>query len=122
MPGSSRYFEGSVVTYSYDLKQQLLGVKPETLAQYGAVSEQTVCEMAQGTIQNLHVAYAIAVSGIAGPGGATPDKPVGTVWIAVANRETVKAIRFEFARTRDINIQMSSNIALNELRKFIMGI
>jgi nicotinamide-nucleotide amidase len=122
VPGSSRYFEGSVVTYSYDLKQQLLGVKPETLAQYGAVSEQTVCEMAQGTIQNLHVAYAIAVSGIAGPGGATPDKPVGTVWIAVANRETVKAKRFEFARTRDINIQMSSNIALNELRKFIMGI
>lgn len=120
--GSSRYFEGSVVTYSYQLKQQLLGVKPETLQQYGAVSEQTVCEMAKGVIQYLNVDYAIAVSGIAGPDGGTPDKPVGTVWIAVANRQQTVAKRFEFARTRDINILMSANIALNELRKFIIGL
>lgn len=119
--GCSRYFQGSVVAYSYELKQSLLGVKPETLEQYGAVSEQTVCEMAQGTIRHLQTDYALAISGIAGPDGATPDKPVGTVWIAVANRQTVEAKRFDFGRTREINIQMSTMIALNELRKFIIS-
>ncbi|OWY26036.1 competence/damage-inducible protein A [Sphingobacteriales bacterium UPWRP_1] len=120
--GSSRYFKGGVVSYSNELKQALLGVKPETLAQYGAVSEQTVCEMAVGAIEKLQADFAVAVSGIAGPDGGTPEKPVGTVWIAVANKSRVVARKFQFARSRDINIELSANIALNELRKFIIGI
>lgn len=120
--GSSRYFKGGVVSYSNELKQALLGVKPETLAQYGAVSEQTVCEMAAGAIEKLQADFAVAVSGIAGPDGGTPEKPVGTVWIAVANKSRVVARKFQFARSRDINIELSANIALNELRKFIIGI
>lgn len=120
--GCSRYYKGGVVSYSNELKQALLGVKPQTLAQYGAVSEETVCEMATGAIKQLQADYAVAVSGIAGPDGGTPEKPVGTVWIAVANKARVVAKKFNFARTRQLNIELSANIALNELRKLIIGI
>lgn len=120
--GSSRYYKGGVVSYSNELKQSLLGVKPETLAQYGAVSEETVSEMAAGVVERLQADYAVAVSGIAGPDGGTPEKPVGTVWIAVAGKSRIVARKFQFARSRDINIELSANIALNELRKFIIGI
>ncbi len=122
VPGSSRYFRGGVVVYSNELKQSLLGVCADTLVQYGAVSEQTVCEMARGAIEHLQTDYALAVSGIAGPDGGTPEKPVGTVWIAVANKAEVRAKRFDFGRSREINLQMAAMIALNELRKFILSL
>ena len=84
VPGSSAWFERGFVTYTYISKREMLGVKPETLEQFGAVSEQTVREMAQGAIERSHAQVSVAVSGTAGPSGGTPQKPVGTVCIAWA--------------------------------------
>jgi nicotinamide-nucleotide amidase len=100
VPGSSDYYEGSIISYSYDVKQTLLGVPENTLIRYGAVSEQTVTEMLKGLLEKLHTDYGIAVSGIMGPDGGTEDKPVGTVWIAVGdtkNHQTQK-INLRFSR------------------------
>lgn len=80
--GSSAWFERGFVTYANQAKIEMLGVSPDTLRQYGAVSEATVREMVMGALQHSHAQVALAVSGIAGPGGGTPDKPVGTVWFA----------------------------------------
>ncbi len=112
LPGSSSMFEGGAVTYSNTMKRELLGVKQETLDEYGAVSEETVREMASGAQTNFHVDYAIAVSGIAGPDGGTPEKPVGLVWIAVAGKNSVIARKFLFGHDRAINIERSSVAAL----------
>ncbi|MBB2148536.1 competence/damage-inducible protein A [Pedobacter gandavensis] len=120
-PGCSSVYEGGAVTYSYDLKMSLLGVKAETLANYGAVSEETVKEMALGAIKNFKTDYAVAVSGIAGPDGGMPDKPVGTVWIAVAHAKGVVSKVFNFGNKRTQNIERSAAAALsmilNELRQ-----
>lgn len=113
--GSSAVFAGGAVAYSYDLKESVLGVNHETLLNYGAVSEQTVKEMATGAITHFKTDYAIAVSGIAGPDGGLPDKPVGTVWIAVANQNNVVAKLFTFGNKRIQNIERSAAAALTML-------
>ena len=84
--GSSAWFECGLVAYSYDAKQALLSVRPQTLEQFGAVSRETVIEMVSGALANTGATIAVAVTGIAGPGGGTDDKPVGTVWIAWKRR------------------------------------
>jgi nicotinamide-nucleotide amidase len=84
--GSSAWFERGFVTYSNAAKTELLGVSPQTLARFGAVSEQTVREMAEGALRRSRAQLAVAISGIAGPGGGTPQRPVGTVWLAWARR------------------------------------
>ena len=94
--GSSEYYMGSVVAYANEVKEQVLGVEHDTLIQYGAVSEQTVREMAEGVRRLMHTDYAIATSGIAGPTGGTEDKPVGTVWIAWATPQGTVAERYQF--------------------------
>lgn len=101
VPGSSAWFERGFVTYSNAAKEQLLGVQPATLAAHGAVSAETVIEMALGTLAHAEAEFAVAVSGIAGPDGGSADKPVGTVWIAWARagREP-QAVRFVFAGDR----------------------
>lgn len=119
--GSSKYFEGSIISYSYAVKENLLGVKNETLQKHGAVSEECVREMVQGLLKVTGTTYGIAVSGIAGPGGATDDKPVGTVWIAVASADNVVVRRFQFFPSRMENIRVFSNAAMNMLRLFIAG-
>lgn len=121
IPGSSVYYPGSVVAYSYDMKAKLLGVKKETLETYGAVSSECVTEMALGALQTMQVDVAIAVSGIAGPGGGTPDKPVGTVWMAVADKNRTVVQKHLFARDRTKNIQLTGVYALNLARKFLLG-
>jgi nicotinamide-nucleotide amidase len=120
-PGCSAVFSGGAVTYSNELKMAVLGVRSETLETYGAVSEQTVKEMAQGALIKFKTDYAVAVSGIAGPDGGTPDKPVGTVWIAVANQHQVNARLFNFSNRRLQNIERAAVAALamilNELKQ-----
>ncbi|TCD01436.1 competence/damage-inducible protein A [Pedobacter psychroterrae] len=110
--GSSAVFAGGAVVYSNQLKQSVLGVKTTTLDSFGAVSEETVKEMAAGAISHFKTDYAVAVSGIAGPDGGTPEKPVGTVWIALATRDKVFAKRFNFGNKRIQNIERSAIAAL----------
>ena len=99
--GSSAYYMGSVVAYDNSIKEQVLGVQRDTLMQYGAVSEQTVLQMAEGVRTLMHTDFAIATSGIAGPTGGTPDKPVGTVWIAWATPIGAEAQCFHFGAARE---------------------
>lgn len=121
VPGSSKYFEGGIVSYSYDVKEKLLGVKNTTLNNVGAVSEECVREMLEGLLKTTGTTYGISVSGIAGPDGGTPDKPVGTVWIAVGSSTNIVARKFQFFPSRMENIRVFSNAALNMLRLFIDG-
>lgn len=118
--GSSAYFEGSIISYSNEIKMMKLGVKKSTLEKHGAVSQQTVIEMANGALKAMSTDYSIAVSGIAGPTGGTEEKPVGTVWIAVANNDSIETKKFQFWPFREENIELSSIAALNMLRKFIL--
>lgn len=121
MPGSSAYFPGSVVAYSYEMKSKLLGVRSETLSQFGAVSEEAVREMAEGARHTLGVDISVAISGIAGPTGGTPDKPVGTVWMAVSDGSRTIAVKQIFGRDRAKNIHLSGIAALNLVRKFLLA-
>ena len=120
VPGSSAYFQGSIVSYSNDVKMKQLGVLPDTLAQHGAVSEETIRQMAEGVRKTLNTSVGIATSGIAGPDGGTPDKPVGTVWIACAtDRRTVTRL-LTLSRYRDQNIQLTATYVLNMLREELL--
>jgi len=114
-PGSSQVFLGGAVSYSYELKERILGVKNETLWQYGAVSMETVKEMVEGALLNFKSDYALAVTGIAGPDGGTPEKPVGTVWIAVASGEKQIIKKVVFGNKRKQNIERTAISALNML-------
>ncbi len=113
--GSSEYFKGSIVSYSNEAKINILGVNPRTLEEFGAVSKQTVEEMATGAIRLFKTDYAVAVSGIAGPTGGTETKPVGTTWIAVASKNKVESFEFHFGKLRDINIRRAAANALFKL-------
>ncbi|MBE5319295.1 competence/damage-inducible protein A [Pedobacter sp. MR2016-19] len=110
--GSSSVYWGGAVAYAYELKESILGVEESTLNTFGAVSEQTVTEMAEGAIKHFKTDYAIAVSGIAGPGGGTEDKPVGTVWIAISSKNKTVAKVFNFSNKRIQNIERSAASAL----------
>lgn len=121
VPGSSAYFNGSVVSYANTVKHHLLGVPQETLKNAGAVSEETVREMAAGAIRALEVDYALAVSGIMGPDGGTDEKPVGTVWIAAGNKEKTDTLKLNLRFDRKRNIEMTASNALNFLRRFILA-
>lgn len=118
-PGSSNVFVGGVVSYANRLKEDVLGVKEETLWQDGAVSQETATEMAEGALLNLKSDYAIAVTGIAGPGGGTQDKPVGTVWIAVACARKTVVKKFTFGNKRLQNIERSAISALGMLNTLL---
>ena len=118
--GSSAFYVGSVVSYSYKAKEDLLGVAEKTILEKGAVSEEVVIEMANGALQRIKADYAIAVSGIMGPNGGTPDKPVGTVWVAVGNNEKILTRKFHFRFERKLNIQLTAMNALNLLREFVV--
>jgi nicotinamide-nucleotide amidase len=120
VPGSSVYFLGSFVSYAYDFKTSVLNVKQETLENFGAVSEETVKEMILGGLSKTGADIAISISGIAGPDGGTLEKPVGTVWIAVGNRDKIVSKKYLFTKDRMRNIQYSATYALIMLREFLM--
>ena len=119
IPGSSAYFRGGVVSYSNEVKMKVLGVKRETLEQYGAVSEQTAREMAEGVKNLMEVDVAVATTGIAGPGGGTPEKPVGLVYIGLATPEGVEVKRFLFNGDRLYNKEQFCNAALNMVLEYL---
>ncbi|HPT13669.1 MAG TPA: competence/damage-inducible protein A [Bacteroidales bacterium] len=118
--GSSEYFKGSVIAYANEIKERMLGVEPETLAKHGAVSEETVKQMAEGIRSKFKVDYAVATSGIAGPTGGSPEKPVGTTWIAIASPSGTIAKKFMLGDHRERNIQRAAISALSLLRKKIL--
>ena len=114
--GSSTYYLGSIVSYSYLLKENLVDVQHDTIVKFGAVSEEVVIEMASKGRKKLGVDYCISISGVAGPDGGTEDKPVGTVWIAIATPDVVHAKLFNFGHNRSRNIKSTIMSSLNFLR------
>ncbi len=116
VPGCSDYFLGSMIPYAYEIKMRQLGVKPETLEKYGAVSEPTISEMANVVRARFNTDIGVATSGIAGPGGATPDKPVGTVWIAYSDKHQTVTKKLQLSKERMLNIRMASVAVLNLIR------
>lgn len=119
VPGSSAYFLGSVVAYSYELKEELLNVAKSTLDTEGAVCESTVLQMVTGGLSLLKSDIIVSISGIAGPGGGTPEKPVGTIWLAVGNEKNQSAKMILLGKNRSKNIEYTVNYALNMVRLFI---
>jgi nicotinamide-nucleotide amidase len=116
VPGSSDYFKGSVVAYANDVKMGALEVNENTLKEFGAVSEQTITEMAQQVRLKLNADIGVATSGIAGPDGGTPDKPVGTVWIAYSDKDKTVAKKLQLSKDRMLNIRMATMAVLNLIR------
>ncbi|MBC8594383.1 CinA family nicotinamide mononucleotide deamidase-related protein [Oscillospiraceae bacterium N12] len=112
VPGSSEYFKGGIVAYSNEVKEELLHVSSVTLQERGAVSEETVIEMVKGAMDTLKTNCAVATSGIAGPGGGTKEKPVGTVWIAAAYKKEIITLKQETNRGREMNVERAGNNAL----------
>ncbi len=121
VPGASAYFMGSIVSYDNAIKQNVLGVKATTLAQYGAVSEETVIEMVQGALKLLNVDYALSVSGVLGPQGGTDRVKVGTVWMAVASKTEIRTKEFRFFYDRERNKEMAAKNGMLFLWRFING-
>ena len=120
--GSSAYFKGSIVAYSNELKTKQLGVHENLLEMYGAVSRQVVEAMAQNGCRILGTDYCLATSGIAGPGGGTPEKPVGMVWIAVASKHEVYSKLLYLGNLRERNIYQASMAALALLREKLINL
>lgn len=120
IPGSSVCFKGAVTAYSNESKVNVLGVGPVSLKNYGAVSEQVAREMAFGIKNVMKTDYAVATTGIAGPDGGTPDKPVGTIYIAVAGQKNTEVVKYRFGDNRERNIIRSSQTALQMLRRLIL--
>lgn len=117
--GSSKAYLGGIIAYSNEFKIKFLGVSPKTIENYGAVSEETVREMAMGVIQNLGSDYALVTSGIAGPDGGTDEKPVGTVWVAWGSQSKIETKKYIFGKDRFINIERSATAALLNLLHFL---
>lgn len=117
VPGSSEYFLGSMIPYAYEIKMRQLGVKPETLEKHGAVSEPTIHEMANIVRAKFNTDIGVATSGIAGPGGATPEKPVGTVWIAYSDKHKTVTKKLQLTKDRMMNIRLASLAVLNLIRQ-----
>lgn len=119
IPGSSHYYKGGVVAYANQVKENLLHVNVGTIEAHGVVSEETVCEMVKGAMDTLKTDYAIATSGVAGPGGGTPEIPVGTIWIAVGGRNKIVTMKLEGDDGREQNIAKATNSALHLMRDLL---
>ena len=119
IPGSSHYYKGGVVAYANQVKENLLHVDTRTIEMHGVVSEETVCEMVKGAMETLHTDYAIATSGVAGPGGGTSDTPVGTIWMAVGSRNKIVSMKLEGDDGREQNIAKATCSALQLMRDLL---
>ena len=121
IPGSSHFYKGGIIAYSDEIKKNLLGVSHETLESKGAVSEETVIEMVKGAMKSMNSDCAVATSGIAGPTGGTPDKPIGTIWIAASLKEKVVTLKLEGDEGREKNTANATQKALQLLRKLLQN-
>jgi nicotinamide-nucleotide amidase len=121
IPGSSVYYHGSVIAYDNEIKRKMLNVDPAVLSAHGAVSEETVKAMVHGAIRNMETDFALATSGIMGPGGGSEEKPVGTVWIAAGSAHEIFTRKLWFRFDRQRNIEMTAINVLNLLRTFILS-
>ena len=121
IPGSSHFYKGGIVAYSDEIKTKLLNVNPETLEAKGAVSEEVVIEMVKGAMKSMNSDCAVATSGSAGPTGGTPDKPVGTVWIAAAMKDRIITMKANGDEGRNKNIENATLNALKLLLKLIQN-
>ena len=122
VPGSSEYFLGGIIAYSNEIKESMLGVKPETLGRHGAVSAETAGEMARGARHVLGTDVAVSVTGIAGPGGGTADKPIGLTYIALAAADYERVERFVWNQDRTGNKWASSEAALQMLHDYLAAL
>lgn len=121
IPGSSGYVAGGVVAYSNRAKMDVLGVSPDALRRHGAVSEEVAAQMAEGVRRRLGADMGLSTTGIAGPGGGTPEKPVGTVWIGYADAGGVEAYRLQLVRDRMLNKQLTATFLLEKVRKNLLA-
>ncbi len=117
--GASAVFDCGIVSYSNEIKKSILGVRAQTLEQYGAVSKQTAFEMAQGVQRLSDADYAVSVTGIAGPGGGSKEKPVGTVYVGVAHPEGTEVYLFHFSGNRDEIRRQTAQAALEKIYQFV---
>ena len=118
-PGASNYFKGGIIAYTNEVKEELLHVEHQTLEEQTAVCEDVVIQMVKGACETLHCDYAIAATGIAGPGGGTPNIPVGMIWIAYGTKDKVLTDKLEEDFGRDINLAIATNKALRLFLDFL---
>jgi nicotinamide-nucleotide amidase len=119
VPGASKYFKGGIICYVNEVKENLLGVSREVLDEKTAVCEEVAIQMVKGACQTLNTDYAVAATGIAGPGGGTKEIPVGTIWLAVGNAERIVTTKIVEDHGRDINIAIATNTAMQMLRDYL---
>lgn len=112
IPGASNYFKGGIICYSDEVKKNMLGVSDDTISEHTVFSEEVAKEMVAGAIKSLNVTYAIAITGVAGPGGAVPGIPVGTIWIACGTENDIVTMRLTEDFGRDINLAIATSKAL----------
>ena len=119
VPGASNYFKGGVVSYTNEVKENILGVSHEVLEEQTAVCEEVAKEMVLGAIKALNVDYAVSATGVAGPTGGTPAIPVGTIWIGYGSKDDVRTVKLTDDFGRDINLAIATNTALKSLHDFL---
>ena len=119
VPGASNYFKGGIVSYTNEVKENLLGVSHEVLEEQTAVCEEVAKEMVIGAINALHVDYAISATGVAGPSGGTLKNPVGTIWIGYGSKDDVRTLKLTDDFGRDINLAIATNTALKSMFAFL---
>ncbi len=119
VPGASNYFKGGIISYTDEIKERILNVSHDVLQEKTAVSEEVAVEMVKGACCALDVDYAIAATGVAGPGGGTLQNPVGTIWLAYGNRESVKTFKLKEDNGRDMNLIIATNKALKLFLEFL---
>ncbi|MBQ7471663.1 MAG: CinA family protein [Prevotella sp.] len=118
-PGSSNYFKGGVISYTDEVKENLLHVDHQVIAEQTAVCEEVAIQMVKGACKTLNVDYAIAVTGFAGPGGGTPEVPVGTIWLAYGSKSDIRTFKLSEDEGRDINLLNATNKALRLFLEYL---
>ena len=119
VPGASNYFKGGIISYTNEVKEQMLNVDPKVLEEKTAVCEEVAVQMVKGVCDALHTDYAISTTGTAGPGGGTPEIPVGTIWIGYGSRDDVRTIKLTEDEGRDINLENATRTALKMFLEFL---